>query len=79
MPLSEIEAGVLTPVEFDPQGDPSIAVRCWQCGYLVRTHEPDQCECGEVATTRTAEGMAIESAQSPAPEVYRLGSTRRAV
>ena len=75
MPLSEIEAGNLMPIEFDPRGDASIGVRCWQCGYLVRSIAPDRCPCGAVATIRTADGMEIDSTQSPPPEVFRMQST----
>ena len=79
MPLSEIDAGALTPAEFDERGAPDVVVRCWSCGYLVRTHEPDVCPCGAVSATRVDGLMKIQSAQNPPPEVWRLSSDAHAV
>ena len=78
MPLTEIEAGWLTPAELDHRGHPLIVIRCWDCGYLVRTHESDACPCSGVTVRHIGEEVTVQTAQDPPPEVWRLNCDVRA-
>jgi len=82
MPLSEPEAGDLIWANLPPsggwRGEPQIVIRCSLCGYLVRTHQSDECSCGRLRVRIVGGLVKTNRAGAEGSEVYRLASSPRA-